>query len=176
MARAIPPVLAVLRGNSAVCTNRSRNSVHSVRCAGFPETLLRKEFVMLLRNWMVYGSVVALVWTAGCGETGNGPEAASGVQATATADEALWCKEHGVEEKYCVICHPEIKENSDMLLCPEHGNIPEAICTACHPELKDKYETCPHELPPAFCPNCAEQDGEQHDHGHDHQHDGEKQS
>lgn len=101
-----------------------------------------------------------------------------------STEAALWCEEHGVEEKYCVLCHPEIRENSDLLLCPEHGNIPEAICTACHPELKEKYESCPHDLPTAFCPKCSPEfaatlkDGDaaghghgEHDHDHDHGHD-----
>jgi hypothetical protein len=103
--------------------------------------------------------LVAFAMTAvfmGCGSQEGG------VTATAAADEALWCKEHGVEEKYCVLCHPEIREDPDMLLCAEHGDIPEAICTACHPELKEKYETCPHELPTAFCPKCSPESGIEH--------------
>jgi cobalt-zinc-cadmium efflux system membrane fusion protein len=48
------------------------------------------------------------------------------------ADYGLYCKEHGVPEKFCMLCHPELKEK--LLLCPEHGNIPEDICTKCHPE------------------------------------------
>jgi len=72
-----------------------------------------------------------------------------------TVAAAAMCPEHQVEEKYCTICHPEIKNDPKVLLCKEHGDIPEAICTACHPELKSKYATCPHELPPAFCALCA---------------------
>jgi len=72
-----------------------------------------------------------------------------------TAAAATMCPEHKVEEKYCTICHPEIKNDPKVLLCKEHGDIPEAICTACHPELKSKYATCPHDLPPAFCAFCA---------------------
>lgn len=68
----------------------------------------------------------------------------------------LWCQEHGVEEKFCILCHPEIKNDPSILLCKEHFDIPEAICTACHPELKAKYKTCPHELPVAFCPQCRQ--------------------
>lgn len=106
----------------------------------------------------------------------------SSTASVASADDALWCKEHGVEEKYCVLCHPEIREEGDLLLCPEHGNIPEAICTACHPELKEQYEACPHDLPTAFCPKCspefaaAQESGgagggeHHHDHQHDHGH------
>lgn len=131
---------------------------------------------MLKANAILLSLLAAVTWgTLGCGKAEEASQQVSGAQASAAGGE-LWCEEHGVEEKYCVICHPEIRENSDLLLCPEHGDIPEAICTACHPELKDKYETCPHELPTAFCPTCAEQGGEEHDHEHDHQHDGEKQS
>lgn len=124
---------------------------------------------------------VAMLWMTGCGDAGNASSSgAPGAQAQSGTGDALWCEEHGVEEKYCVICHPEIRENEDMLLCPKHGNIPEAICTACHPELKQKYETCPHELPPAFCQTCAREagdaDGKDHKHEHEDQHEGEKQT
>ena len=59
-----------------------------------------------------------------------------------TADSGPFCEEHGVPEKFCTICHPELKDK--LLLCPEHGNIPEDICTLCHPDVKKKYniETC----------------------------------
>ena len=58
------------------------------------------------------------------------------------ADSGPFCEEHGVPEKFCTLCHPELKEK--LLLCPEHGNIPEDICTLCHPDVKKKYniETC----------------------------------
>src|SRR5262245_44100609 len=52
----------------------------------------------------------------------------------AAGDEAgLYCDEHGVPEKFCTLCHQELKEK--LLLCKEHGNIPEDICTLCHPEV-----------------------------------------
>ena len=58
------------------------------------------------------------------------------------ADSGLFCKEHGVPEKFCTICHPELKEK--LLLCPEHGNIPEDICTHVPPEnVKKKYDIKP---------------------------------
>lgn len=100
------------------------------------------------RRLYLVGTLLAMMSVVGCSGSNPGSSEAS-------ADNALWCKEHGVEEKYCVLCHPEIKEDGEMLLCKEHGNIPEAICIACHPELKEKYEACPHDLPKAFCPKCS---------------------
>jgi cobalt-zinc-cadmium efflux system membrane fusion protein len=78
-------------------------------------------------------------------------------QAPAASQEtALQCKEHGVPEKFCTLCHKELK--TSLMLCKEHGNIPEDICTLCHPELQKKYaiEMCPkgHGLPEHFCYKC----------------------
>lgn len=74
----------------------------------------------------------------------------------ASAETALQCKEHGVPEKFCTLCHKELK--TSLMLCKEHGNIPEDICTLCHPELEKKYgiEMCPkgHGLPKHFCFKC----------------------
>ena len=70
----------------------------------------------------------------------------------------LMCKEHGVPERLCTLCHPEIKDNPAILKCAEHDNIPEELCTLCHPELKAKYKTCPHGLPTAFCKQCNRTD------------------
>ena len=69
-------------------------------------------------------------------------------------DYGLYCKEHGVPEKFCTLCHPELKEK--LLLCPEHGNIPEDVCTKCHPENAEKYDIkpCEHGLPAHFCTTC----------------------
>lgn len=76
-------------------------------------------------------------------------------QAGAT-ETALQCKEHGVPEKFCTLCHKELK--TSLMLCKEHGNIPEDICTLCHPEIEKKYniEMCPkgHGLPKNFCFKC----------------------
>jgi cobalt-zinc-cadmium efflux system membrane fusion protein len=80
-------------------------------------------------------------------------------QATDTehsADSGLFCREHGVPEKFCTICHPELKEK--LLLCREHGGIPEDICTLCHPEVAKQHnikELCPHGLPKHFCKECG---------------------
>jgi cobalt-zinc-cadmium efflux system membrane fusion protein len=74
-----------------------------------------------------------------------------------SADSGLFCKEHGVPEKFCTLCHPELKEK--LLLCKEHGDIPEDICTLCHPEVAKKYnitELCPHGLPVHFCKEHGE--------------------
>ena len=73
------------------------------------------------------------------------------------ADSGPYCEEHGVPEKFCTICHPELKEK--LLLCPEHGNLPEDICTFCHKDVQKKYNItmCPngHGLPKHFCNKCG---------------------
>jgi membrane fusion protein, heavy metal efflux system len=80
-----------------------------------------------------------------------------GAPATQTADSGLFCKEHGVPEKFCTLCHEELKDK--LLLCKEHGDIPEDICTLCHPEVEEqhKIEMCPHGhgLPKHFCMKCG---------------------
>src|SRR5215208_2036536 len=85
----------------------------------------------------------------------RGPE--PGAAAAKDQDEAgLYCKEHGVPEKFCTLCHEELK--SSLLLCKEHGDIPEDICTLCHPEVAAKYriKTCKeHGLPAHFCAKCG---------------------
>src|SRR4051812_13629257 len=72
---------------------------------------------------------------------GGGAVAAASPEAG--ADAGLYCKEHGVPEKFCTICHEELTKT--LLLCKEHGNVPEDICTKCHPEVQEKYklEMCP---------------------------------
>lgn len=77
---------------------------------------------------------------------------------TPTAEEpGLYCKEHGVPEKFCTLCHEELK--GTLKICAEHGGIPEDICTQCHPEAQKKYniEMCPngHGLPKEFCFKCG---------------------
>jgi membrane fusion protein, heavy metal efflux system len=83
------------------------------------------------------------------------------IQRAQAEDYGPYCKEHGVPEKFCTICHPELKEK--LLLCTEHGNIPEEICTLCHPEVQKKYdiEMCPkgHGLPKHFCYKCQQEEG-----------------
>ena len=76
--------------------------------------------------------------------------------ATPAEDAGLYCKEHGVPEKFCTLCHPELKDK--LMLCKEHGNIPEDICTLCHPEVEKKYnlKMCKeHGLPESFCYKCG---------------------
>ena len=74
-----------------------------------------------------------------------------------SADSGLYCKEHGVPEKFCTLCHEELTKS--LMLCKEHGDIPEDICTLCHPEVEKKHniEMCPkgHGLPKAFCVECG---------------------
>lgn len=75
--------------------------------------------------------------------------------ATQAVDAGLFCKEHGVPEKFCTLCHAELKDK--LLLCAEHGNIPEAICTLCHPENAQKYGItlcAEHGAPESFCVQC----------------------
>lgn len=67
----------------------------------------------------------------------------------------LFCKEHGVPEKFCTLCHAEL--NDTLMLCKEHGDLPEDICTLCHPEVTKKYriQVCKeHGLPESFCTLC----------------------
>jgi cobalt-zinc-cadmium efflux system membrane fusion protein len=97
-----------------------------------------------------------------CGCSGaSAPEAAThATRATTDSEDAgLYCKEHGVPEKFCTLCHEELKKS--LLLCNEHGDIPEDICTLCHPEVeaKHKIEMCPkgHKLPKHFCMECAKE-------------------
>ncbi len=76
--------------------------------------------------------------------------------AVAAEDAGLFCKEHGVPEKFCTLCHDELK--SSLLLCKEHGNIPEDICTLCHPEVAERYQLVmceEHGLPESFCYLCG---------------------
>ncbi len=73
-----------------------------------------------------------------------------------SSETVLQCKEHGVPERFCTLCHKELK--ASLMLCKEHGEIPEEICTLCHPELRKNYgiEMCPkgHGLPKHFCSKC----------------------
>ncbi|AGA26430.1 efflux RND transporter periplasmic adaptor subunit [Singulisphaera acidiphila] len=72
-------------------------------------------------------------------------------------DAGLYCKEHGVPEKFCTLCHEELIKT--LPLCKQHGNIPEEICTKCHPDVEKAYkiEMCPkgHGLPASFCVECG---------------------
>jgi cobalt-zinc-cadmium efflux system membrane fusion protein len=105
---------------------------------------------------MMLGMIAAAVAGVGCNQPAETPQATE--TASAAEDYGLYCKEHGVPEKFCTLCHPELEET--LLLCPEHGNIPEDICTLCHPEVEEKYDIvmCPegHGLPQHFCTECAE--------------------
>jgi cobalt-zinc-cadmium efflux system membrane fusion protein len=70
-------------------------------------------------------------------------------------DAGPLCPEHGVPEKLCTLCHPELK--GTLRLCREHGDIPERLCTLCHPEAARTYglSLCEHRLPKNLCPTCA---------------------
>lgn len=74
----------------------------------------------------------------------------------ARPDVGLDCKEHGVPEKFCTICHEELA--STLMLCTEHGGLPEDICTLCYPDVKELYDLkmcAEHGLPEAFCAQCG---------------------
>lgn len=70
-------------------------------------------------------------------------------------DAGLFCREHGVPEKFCTLCHEELK--SALAVCAEHG-LPEAICTICDREAAARYGLKPlcedHGLPEHFCTLC----------------------
>jgi cobalt-zinc-cadmium efflux system membrane fusion protein len=70
-------------------------------------------------------------------------------------DAGLFCREHGVPEKFCTLCHEELK--SKLLMCAEHG-VPEEVCTICHHDAERKYGLkmiCrEHGLPKHLCPQC----------------------
>lgn len=93
-----------------------------------------------------------------CGKT-DGTENTAAEKATTTSDAAgtaktaeprdpnrLWCKEHGIYEDECLICHPELAKKAsgasaqdasrdpNRLWCNEHG-LYEDECVICHPEL-----------------------------------------
>ena len=74
-----------------------------------------------------------------------------------STDAGLYCKEHGVPEKFCTLCHEELIKR--LPLCNQHGNIPEEICTKCQPDVQKTYniEMCPkgHGLPASFCVECG---------------------
>lgn len=116
---------------------------------------MKRAFFALLGVIAVVGLVAAVAYV----RPGLVPEWArfgkAGVHES--ADAGLFCKEHGVPEKFCTICHPKLKQT--LLLCKEHGDIPEDICTLCHPEVAKKYnitDLCPHGLPKAFCKEHGE--------------------
>ncbi len=75
----------------------------------------------------------------------------------ADAGSGLYCKEHGVPEKFCTLCHEALA--GTLMLCKEHGGIPEDICTLCHPEVEEEHNLrmCPqgHGLPEEFCVECG---------------------
>ena len=113
---------------------------------------------------IVLGGMIALVvlGLAGLGLAVARPDlvpawARFGPAPEASADSGLYCKEHGVPEKFCTLCHEELKKT--LLLCKEHGDIPEDICTLCHPEVQKAHdiEMCPrgHGLPKHFCTECG---------------------
>ena len=57
------------------------------------------------------------------------------------AKAVVLCKDHGVPEDVCVMCHPklskEFKAKGDW--CKEH-KVPESQCFACNPDLVAKFK------------------------------------
>jgi len=85
------------------------------------------------------------------------PDAVRARRPLAAEDAGLYCKEHGVPEKFCTLCHEELNETLEF--CDEHGNIPEDICTLCRPDAEKKLNIvmCAngHGLPKDFCFRCG---------------------
>ena len=105
-----------------------------------------------------FAAVIAVIGGflgAGCGQTAPAPSVPV-AKADSTDGAGLYCKEHGVPEKFCTLCHEELK--GKLVACTEHGGLPEDICTLCHPEVEQKLklEMCPdgHKLPKHFCEAC----------------------
>jgi cobalt-zinc-cadmium efflux system membrane fusion protein len=75
----------------------------------------------------------------------DGKEKGAADKDKVSADERdpdrLWCKEHGLYEDECLLCHPELKDKesagggsaSNALFCKEHS-VPEIECGICHPD------------------------------------------
>jgi hypothetical protein len=87
---------------------------------------MKSLLIRTLSAGLIVGPLVLLtVAWSGCSRPAASPETGE-----------LMCKEHGVPEKFCTLCHPELK--SRLLMCREHG-VPEDICTLCHPELIERF-------------------------------------
>ena len=112
-----------------------------------------RRFIPGVRIGMI--AAAAAITGVACNQPATPPPTAE--TASVAADYGLYCKEHGVPEKFCTLCHAELKDS--LLLCAEHGDIPEDICTLCHPEVEETYDIqmCPegHGLPEHFCNECA---------------------
>ena len=113
---------------------------------------------------MAIGSVLALLLLTWAGAAvalrlgWNPPpwiSALTGKGKESLEDAGLFCREHGVPEKFCTLCHAELKET--LQACKEHG-LPEAICTICDPTAVARYgltAICTeHHLPKHFCSGC----------------------
>src|SRR5512135_79750 len=83
-----------------------------------------------------------------------------GGQAPAAEDAGLYCKEHGVPEKFCTLCHPEVAKKYKLQRCKEHG-LPEHFCSQCGQGLSasrnepDDGWCAAHGKPEALCQECA---------------------
>lgn len=92
-------------------------------------------------NLMALGLALA---SLGFAEADEAVDAAPGASPAAPRDPGrLWCREHGVYEDECFICHPELAEKKSApasaelpgrLVCKEH-EVFEDECGICHPEL-----------------------------------------
>jgi hypothetical protein len=99
------------------------------------------------KSWRMGGLAMAAavglaLLGAGCNTSENKPEAAKDKKAPEdmAKHEGWWCKEHGMPEKICVQCDPNLaaayKKKGDW--CKEHER-PESQCFVCHPDLKEKF-------------------------------------
>jgi len=130
----------------------ARRRHHPERTTRAKERVMRR-FIPGMRIGVI---AVAAFSGVGCSWSASPPPATE-TTSVAGEDYGLYCTEHGVPEKFCTLCHEELKES--LLLCKEHGDIPEEICTLCHPDVEEKYDIamCPkgHGLPEHFCSECA---------------------
>lgn len=109
---------------------------------------------LLLSLFMIAAVGVAIAAVKGWPSVRSESSSADASSEPASGDPSdLWCREHGVPERLCTLCHPELVEK--LLWCGEHS-LPEDLCTLCHPELAEQFTTCTaHGLPKAFCVACG---------------------
>jgi cobalt-zinc-cadmium efflux system membrane fusion protein len=104
---------------------------------------------------IVVVAAVASLAAVGAIAIGRGREPPAWLSSVWGGGAGLFCREHGVPEKFCTLCHAELK--STLGMCREHG-VPEAVCTVCHPDAEQQYGLtmicAEHRLPKFLCPRC----------------------
>ena len=73
---------------------------------------MRRAFLALLGLSVIAALVAAVAWA----RPNLVPRWARFGEAKVVKDYGLYCKEHGVPEKFCTLCHPELKDK--LLLLP----------------------------------------------------------